>query len=302
MIFHVPVTGTWLIPNDRTRKVEDDWLFWKGKYYDPSFVYTLHYGGGNATATDLLPLCPLRMGRWNSALNPSSVKPSADSEDGSILLSCGYYDNMCGEREYLDIDLGSICHVTKLVSTGCYPSNLKSFPKFQSPRGLRGHDMHRMHEKRKGLRRKQVWVIEDTSTLSWVTRYEVMYRNQKGKWLKYSSIFEGNVDVATERAHAVDFIARYVRIIPLDCHVRKAMTMNVFGIAGVNAKKYREAPVGTEESNEVIIYELEAPQASKYRPIGSHKSLFERHEKARNNARRQTSLRRDLCYTMKHEL
>eukprot|EP01031_Cornospumella_fuschlensis_P025925 gene25925-31308_t len=300
LIFHVPVTSTWLLPSSScTTMVDDEWLFWKGKYYDPKFVYTLHYGGGNATATELLPLCPLRNRRWNSAKASSST---GNSEDDSIVLKCGYYDESYCEKEYLEIDLGSTCHVTKLVTTGCYPTNLKAFPNCQNNRALRGPDKRRMHEKRKGLRRRQVWVVEDTSTLGWVTRYEVFYRNHKGKWQKWSSILDGNVDVASEIVQSVDFTARYVRVVPVDYHVRRAMTMTVFGFGSAESdNNFTEVPVEAKNSNEIVVYELEAPQASKYRPVGAHRSNYDRREKKRERAKRQADIKRDLHYTVQYD-
>eukprot|EP01039_Chlorochromonas_danica_P007829 gene7829-8642_t len=227
LVFEVPASTSCqpVSHTQQQKEQEAHWLGYKGKYYNPEWVYRLHYEGKASAPNALLAVCPLRpLQPWIDRRSSSLAQRSLREKD---LHTKGYFQ----------ISLGGWCEVSGLVTLGGYPEHLELFPKNEfAPRTLSANDRKKW---RKAILRprggaSKLYVVSDNSELAWVTAFDLHYRSrQTGKWLRWPSSFQGNEDVSTEREH--DFqttgciVTKEVRIYPLSWHHARSMRVCVLG-------------------------------------------------------------------------
>jgi hypothetical protein len=262
--YDIPVSGHFLVPNTSNRKKNhqdnhdtNGWFFWKGKYYDPSFIYSYyyHYNGFFSHSERLTPICPLRkgsddplmrIGRVDAKLNRFTARTY--SANISSYKTKKENVNQNSKKQYLEVDFGKIYTLTHIGTLGAYPRRLEIFPDskeysesswYYSRGGRRGRGRNGRRKKRKFL----YIVKEGSEEIAWVERYSIYYRDLlTGKWISYQTL-QGNTDIATEVRHSVSVMTRYLRIVPLEYYHRKEMRVLFYGESTV-----RESNDGTVAS------------------------------------------------------
>ncbi len=244
--YDLPIIGHRLYRTDvmNTKKLhlEEHWVFWNGKYYDPDYIYQyvpyyqppIRSNDSDRTKDSdddcyeesyqigyLKKLCPsMKFGK-----DPLTILGKIDDKHNRILTKCLTKRN----NDLIQIDLGRICEITHIGTLGGYPTRLDSFPY-----NLDENYWHsRIPKENRRLNRKKyrfLSVIKDEGELSWVVRYKLEYRDlQTVKWIQYESSFVGNNDIGTENIHKISLLARYLRITALDYHNQKRMRVNIYG-------------------------------------------------------------------------
>lgn len=268
--FDLPVTGYWAVQEDR-RDVEKNWLFYKGKHYDPAWIYVMQYQGSAASPHSLKPIC-----RTRTAFAP----PAADDGDPAIVsaLSFALDESVPARDGYFEIDLGSLCQVSRLITLGGHPKpcDLARFPALDCVKNLRSGDRKQWRKARRAQgKRRHVLVMEDPTKLSWVTSYELSYRAPYGKWTTYPVQFDGNFDVGTECSHEVELVARHIRIYPKTWQHAREMIVSVFGTPitpTVSSSTHNKPAVQT------VTYELVPRDGERYRAIGGYRNKWDRRD------------------------
>lgn len=239
--YDIPVIGHMLYPNTymntKRQKIEENWIFWNGKYYDPDYIYQYFpynqsndgshssrcvYSGDERNQMGYLkPVCPLIKG----GKDPLTKLGKIDTKHNRIAAVSLTKQN----KDYIQLDLGRVCEITHIGTLGAYPTRLRYFPYISDENYwlLRYHGRRR---RRRARRSRFVYVIEDETELSWVLRYKIEFRDlHTGKWIQYEASFNGNQDVGTESIHKVSIMTRYLRVTPLDYHNQRRMRLNIYG-------------------------------------------------------------------------
>ena len=143
--------------------------------------------------------------------------------------------------EYVEIDLKNICEITHIGTLGGYPTDTMLFPPIPDRANYGYSQRERKKWRAMHRRHRFVSVVKDPSKLSWVTSYQIHYRDSvTGKWYPYPDTLSGNRDVGTEVFQAVSSIrTRYLRVFPLEFVYAKEMRINVYGkiLAHLDKKK-----------------------------------------------------------------
>lgn len=125
-------------------------------------------------------------------------KRSCQPEDGVLFSSSGWCPRHTNRNQWLQFDFGPVRKVTGLITLGRGDGKRKRF----------------------------------------VTHYSLSYSNDSLDWHSYkdanhldTKVFAGNMDTTTERRHYLNqpFVARYIRLHPIDWHRRIAMRAGVLG-------------------------------------------------------------------------
>ena len=172
--------------------------------------------------------------------NPYHAHPNPDQAHAS------FFDVARAKGKPLEIDLGASCVISAFSTMGRHPST-RLYPRrgFQLHGGkVQGEYIvedsdylpgYKHGEKYKG----PYWTVrmaasDDrlTHTPGWVTRYELWWRADGGRQWHKLGCFAGNADDVGEVAHSLGhlgLVARYLRIVPLECEGRGAMRVGVYG-------------------------------------------------------------------------
>lgn len=145
----------------------------------------------------------------------------------------------------LEIDLGGSCCISHFATQGRHICT-RRYPEVYKIDGLwHVEDAAYLHVQSPSKSRNYHgpwWTVRVTPQYKknayhepqWVSRYELLWRADQGcKWNSLG-IFDGNMDETTEVAHSFaqvkgGLIARYLRVVPLDCHNGGAMRVGVYG-------------------------------------------------------------------------
>lgn len=251
--------------NSRNRR----WLYWNGKFHDPSYIYEYIPGQNLSSAGTLKQICPLTTGRRGSQLSNYEYQMSDNSnnlhdadrlkrygqEIGSGCLidpenTQGHYhraiasDTSSSRRSksanFLEIDLKQVCDIRAIITKGGYPRQLETFPTCSRNSTNRCSSRIAYVNTRRGRygtvrrrRRRQpfVYVVKDRQSLSWVESFTLHYRDMNsGKWHPYGEpAFSGNEDVDTEKLTEVSIRSRYLRVTPIHYHRFREMRVTVLG-------------------------------------------------------------------------
>jgi hypothetical protein len=244
---------------------EATWLYYKGKYYDPDFLYVIH-----KYPFSLKALCPVAT---SEAYKEQRLKLGRIDKDRYRLATQSYSQRKQQQQKkhvthsvttstansgtsslYLEIDLGEISEITHIGMLGGYPSwnQVYNFPPINPKRGTKvrndgdGNDdsdndseeeqqkygkggrYYRIGKKVKG----HVSVVEERD-LGWVTEYSVQYRDiTTRKWQDYRTQghhLTGNTNMAEEVYHTISIYTRYLRIFPISWYQACNFTCLIYG-------------------------------------------------------------------------
>lgn len=267
--FTLPVVGHVLVKEDRREVLQRTWLRWKGKYYDPNWIYTVQ-------GLHLRRLCPVG--------TDHGLRETI--EDMALLTKDEYTENEWtaskkGVRQwkgsgYLELDLGSVCHIRMLVLLGGYPSRQMHFPSIEQRQALDPDDENYLPPGSGYSYDKRHVNTVSPADLAWTTSFDLYFRDlATSKWRLYKAQMDGNKDVVSEKVHHVDILSRYVRILPKTCQLFKQLRVRVYGSSRffnepvqVRGKEVqmRQQEVAPEE--ETVEYTLHSAQVNGFRHDG----------------------------------
>lgn len=158
-----------------------------------------------------------------------------------------FFDVTRAKGKPLEIDLGQSCLISAFSTQGRHPST-RLYPRagFETIRGERTYvveDRDYLPNYRHGERYKgPYWTVRTTEgddgvrghAPAWVSRYELLWRSEGGRQWNALGTFAGNTDEWSEVAHNFSemrggVVARYLRIVPLECEGGGAMRVGVYG-------------------------------------------------------------------------
>lgn len=239
--------------------MERSWLRWRGKYFDPNWLYTLH-------GSNLRRLCPRGADHGlRETIGDDRLLSKAEYRGNAHKTKGVRQWKGCG---YLEMDLGSVCNIRLLVLLGGYPRTFRQFPSTDNCRTLEASDESYVAPGRH-YHGKYVYTV-DEAELAWITSFDLYFRDLvTSKWRLYKAGLDGNNDMVNEKIHHVDILARYLRILPKSCHHRNQFRCRVYGTSQFAGSKLigrgDDAAVPAEET---VRYTLHAPQTSMLRHDG----------------------------------
>lgn len=206
-----------------SKRINKDWLCWQGKYFDPTYIYSVQY-------------CPHSSNKWKiqavclsntSALYKEMTRlgPTDDGQRNRIAFK-EFYEKK-ESQAYLDIDLGCLYELTHIGMMGGYPHHgTRQFPDYNDLSFIKVNGVKRWKKNS-----RFIYVTKDGHELSWVTDYHIAYRDlQTRKWRPYSNDgVKGCYNLQDEVVSNISLIARYIRIIPIDAHNNKDMRVFLYG-------------------------------------------------------------------------
>lgn len=306
--YEVPITGHIIFTKDNSRDVNEiskknygaisssgvgsNWLFWNGKFHDPSYIYEYIPGHNpSVSAGTLKQLCPLEnhRGRGGDGQVNDAFANNLLQKFGSELardcmidhenkgLDSHYHLNQQDgdKKQFIEIDLRSVCEVKAIVTRGGYPKQLETFPTTKKSstnkccariihiNGRRGRNGPRRRKRRQPF----VYVARDRKSLAWVELYSIHYRDMiSGKWLPYgNSFYTGNHDVHTFKLNEVNIRTRYIRLTPVKFHQFREMRVSIWGNQVSNFLGNRtpcNLLLGDSTKTETIRYTIHPPEIS----------------------------------------
>jgi hypothetical protein len=273
--------------NSNSFKMTSQWLFWRGRYLDPSLIYELVNGG-----KELVPVCPVNSHaslqrlhgvpeygadtRTVSRITDIDIEEKYSEETslyrGSLCSSDGFQERSArssshqnkrkskekkktGSRDYLEIDLHDICDITAIGLMGGYPRHTYAFTA-----NTHDHQPHRYNTYQRSVR-----VIRDNAELAWVKAFSIQFRDYRdGKWYPYERTFPGNSDVGTEVINKVSIRTRYLRLTVMDYERAKEMRVQVYGrsLRPIDASRKSIAHLSTTSNGEkdaIVRYAIYPP-------------------------------------------
>jgi hypothetical protein len=262
--FDIPITGTWIVAKERRNEARRDWLQYKGKLYDPAYIYTVHYSDYSSAAQCLKLLCPLEP--WQG------MEEQFGEEIGNLQLLAErrFNQDMLSRQGWFEIDFGRMQHIQRIYTRGGQPSrhhHLCRFPGGQHYKHIPGQDKRRLRKIRKGKKPKYVLVLDNYSPFpGMVNSYKISYKDEaSGKWIVSHENILGNQDNLNTQTIEVNITARHIRIYPLTWKHSPAMNLRFYGTTS-NTDNTAEA--SAEVLKNCIQYELIPAQTHGYRAVG----------------------------------
>jgi hypothetical protein len=269
----------------RIKQNPSQFLLYLGRYYDTSLVYSFQSELSETLQVEA-PVKPPPMQYLHDAGSlPFLRSVTYRTKIGTRLHHChlhqpsalrqngtqrGWTADTGREGDWLEIDLGHPRYVTHLGTAGGFPG-LGMFPTkaFVGKKNMRrfrenyegdGHEYDRSRGQQsadsKGKHAAYVWVVRDAALKSWVTYYDISYRDVgSGKWVNLGNV-GGNCDAFTERVF--DFksqytakeglLAQHLRITPTAHHQAPVMRVAVYGRDANVAELHGEDVFGVAEA------------------------------------------------------
>lgn len=254
---------------------KSDQFIYKGKSYDTSYIYLLDI----FAKIPLKPICKLTIeqptfeNKLIKYLDFSLKRNISPQSKGRVRLHSYRYNTGWGpfddEKEFLEIDLGSLTHVTHIGTAGMYPQ-LEIFPKRKT---------HMKKELGKKTRFKRirgtspksnsfVHVVNSMEELAWVTEYDLFYKDESTKRWIFIGRFEGNNDPTGERLNGLDLfftsphglLTRSIRIQPVQYFNKAILRLAVYGIddRSLQSKLFVNKEEDEKKDTEVIKYTIKS--------------------------------------------
>ena len=243
--YDIPISGYLIEANavsygTKKKKVKNEkWFYWKGKYYDPEYLYQFH------NSYQITKLCPLKkgikdlqlsLGRIDSKLTRIAARSFIASKSFNNRKKQNIFMNnhqtsskkAIKSNQYVEFDLGRIFELDHIGTLGGYPREITIFPDY-GYRYATTHVNPLNHSKPKDCK-SFIYVVKNSNSLSWVKNYKLYYRDLlTGQWFLYDTTFTGNDDIQTEVRHSISIIARFVRVVPLEYHNMKEFRVALYG-------------------------------------------------------------------------